>query len=314
MGPTNRQRFRNVIHSVLLLGGMAGITWICVAVSVGPAEALWTLLIVGVVLGLLPRAPKSLLLSLYRARPLGHRDFPEGVDMVRRLAQQADLPRVPLLYYLPSSVPNAFAVGSPGDSAIAVSDGLLRTLDGREFFNVLAHEVSHIAHRDLWLMALADMLARLTGLAALVGIFMLGLNLPLFLLGREAFPWIAVIILIFAPTIMALLQLSLSRAREYDADLGAVNLTGDPRGLASALARLESKAGRFWEGILMPGRRAPDPSLLRSHPSTKERIRRLAELLPESGREQPDYDRETVVRHIPTVTSAPRWHRTGAWF
>jgi heat shock protein HtpX len=87
-----------------------------------------------------------------------------------------------------------------------------------------------------------------------------------------------VLVLIFAPTVGGMLQLALSRTREFDADLGAAMLTGDPDGLASALAKLERAQGRLWEGMMLPGGRIPDPSVLRTHPPTRERIARLMRL------------------------------------
>jgi heat shock protein HtpX len=113
--------------------------------------------------------------------------------------------------------------------------------------------------------------------------------------------------------VVSLLQLALSRAREYDADLDAAGLTGDPRGLASALARLERRQGRYWEEILLPGRRMPDPSLLRTHPPTAERIRRLLALLEpaEPAAAMPSAVTIPIRRPAP---AAPRWHWPGVWY
>jgi heat shock protein HtpX len=233
--------------------------------------------VAGVTIGLLlaPAVPKRMILRAYGARPLSRAEFPAGAAMIDALARRAELPGTPALWYVPSRLPNAFALGTPGESAICVSDGLLRLLDGRELAGVLAHEVSHIAHRDLWIMGLADMMARAVSVVSWIGQIVLLLNLPLFLMGAATVPWHVPLILIFAPVVMALLQLALSRSREYDADLGAARLTGDPDGLASALLKLERRAGRVWEEILLPGRRSPEPSLLRTHPPTAARVERL---------------------------------------
>ena len=117
------------------------------------------------------------------------------------------------------------------------SHSVRRLLSPREPAAVLAHEVAHIANRDLWLMGLADAMSRAVSVASWLGQFLLIINLPLMAAGAATFPWGALLLLVFSPTIMALLQLSLSRRREYDADLGAVELTGDPEALASALTR-----------------------------------------------------------------------------
>jgi heat shock protein HtpX len=216
------------------------------------------------------------MLRLVRARPVAAWQFPDGIHLVRSLAERAALPRTPVLHIAPSPTPNAFAVGAPGDSAIVVTEGLLRLLDRRELAGVLAHEVSHIANRDLWVMGLADMLTRATGLFALAGQMLLFFNLPLALIGAPVVPWIVPLVLILAPAAMTLLQLALSRAREFDADLGAARLTGDPLGLASALTALERRSTSFWR-LLFP-MREPDRSFLRTHPATRDRIARLRAL------------------------------------
>ena len=94
----------------------------------------------------------------------------------------------------------------------------------------------------------------------------------------EPVPWLAVVVLIAAPTVGGLLQMALSRTREFDADLGAAMLTGDPDGLASALTKLERAHGRLWEGMVLPGGRIPNPSVLRTHPQTADRVARLMAL------------------------------------
>lgn len=312
MTPHVDHRLRNFAHSALLLGGMALITWISIAASIGPAAGLWALAGIGIGLMVAPRAPKGWTLALYRARPVSERAFPAGIDMLRRLAGEAGLPRVPELHYIPSSVPNAFAVGSVGNSAIAISDGLLRRLNRRELYGVLAHEVSHVANRDLWLMGLADMMARMTGLACFVGMVLLMLNLPLVLMGVAPVSWVAIVVMILSPTVISLMQLGLSRSREFDADLTAARLTGDPAGLASALQKIDGRPGGLWASIFLPVQRTPDPSLLRSHPPTQERVRRLADLVPrrtapEIVIAEPDFSG-------PVIAGRPRWHRTGVWF
>ena len=114
----------------------------------------------------------------------------------------------------------------------------------------------------------------------------------MWLSGAAGVPWLVVPLLLFAPQNATLLQLALSRARELDADLDAAGLTGDPGGLASALAKLERYQRGAWEQILIPGRRLPEPSVLRTHPPTAERIARLEALsgappLPRSRRAAP---------------------------
>ena len=314
MTPTLRHRLVNIGQSILLIGFMAGLAWICASAIWGADVALWVLAATGGLLLLSPSMPQDLILSLYRAKRLSEREFPEGIALLRALAERAGLRAMPALYYIPSTVPNAFAVGQGPGSAIAISDGMLRTLNGRELAGVLAHEVTHIANRDLWIMGLADIMARFTTVSSFVGQFLLILNLPLILMGEVHLPWTVPLLLAFSPTIMSLLQLALSRAREFDADLGAARLTGDPAGLASALDKLERSTGRFWEEILLPGRRIPEPSLLRTHPSTPDRIRRLMALDPDAFRPRRPPPASMTGPSRPRIVARPRWHRTGVWY
>jgi heat shock protein HtpX len=138
--------------------------------------------------------------------------------------------------------------------------------------------VSHIKRDDTRILGLAAVLAQATRGMSLVGQFLVFLNIPLLLMGQVTVSWTAILLLLLAPGLSGALHLALSRAREYDADLGAVDLTGDPRGLASALHRLE-ELNRGLLHRLFPGRvRIPVPAFLRTHPETEERIRRLLRL------------------------------------
>jgi heat shock protein HtpX len=202
-------------------------------------------------------------------------------------------------------------VGRRNEAGIAVTDGLLRGLGPRELTGVLAHELSHIANEDMWIMGLADAVSRLTSGLSLAGQILLLVNLPLLLLGQVTLPWLAVALLIAAPAVSALLQLALSRRREYDADLQAVRLTGDPRGLAAALSRLERYRSGWLGRVLLPGRGDPDPSLLRTHPATDERVRRLLELEREVEVAFPGVQQRFSLRDFPPVSRRPRWRVGG---
>ena len=209
-----------------------------------------------------------------------------GGGIAQTLADRAGLPRPPALYYVPSRMLNAFAVGDRNASAIGVTDGLLRTLNGRQLAGVLAHEVSHISSDDLRMMTLADTVGRLTHAIAYAGLAMLVVSgATMMVESSSARPALASLLLVSlvllaVPTVVTLLQLALSRAREYDADVAAATLTGDPLGLADALRTLYEHEGRLWERIMVPHRGSPDQLLLRTHPTAQERIRRLRELAP----------------------------------
>jgi len=308
-----RHKLRNLVQSVLLLCGMLAVLVICMGLLFGEDGAIWGLVGWGIALLFSPRVSPRLVLGLYRGERLGPDDFPDGFAMLRRLAERAGLERLPALYYVPSAAVNAFTLGSRSDAAIAITDGMLRTLTLRELTGVLAHELSHIRNNDLWIMNLADSISRLTGMMAFAGTLLIFVSLPMMLAGVVSFPLILVVLLMFAPTIGSLLQLALSRAREYDADLDAAGLTGDPVGLAAALEKLERLQVGGWERILFPGRRMPDPSLLRSHPPTDERIRRLLAVQAPPG-EHAAAQPVRLARHLPVIGTQPRWRPTGLWY
>jgi heat shock protein HtpX len=270
---------RNSAQALLLLGGMVAVVAVLAWTLFGAAGLLWALGIAAVVLALRPVPAPQLVLSMYRAQPLPPHVLPELHRYAHVLAARAGLPAVPRLYYVASPMLNAFAVGGGENAAVAVTDGLLRRLPSRELAGVLAHEVSHIRAGDLWIMNLSDAIGRVTHGLAYGGVLVVLFTLPLTLTGGASTLWVLALLALL-PTVVSLLQLALSRSREYDADLEAAVLTGDPEGLARALERLDSTTGRIWERVLVPHRRAPDPLLLRTHPPTAERARRLRELVP----------------------------------
>jgi heat shock protein HtpX len=319
-----RHKRRNRAQSLLLLAGMVALLSACGWIVAGPEGIVWALIAGGVSLAFSPRISPRLILRLYRAHPLHPAEAPAVHRVLVRICERAGLLRVPALYYVPSRMLNAFAVGQSQEATIALTDGLLRHLTLRELAGVLAHEVSHVRNRDLWIMGLADAIGRLTSFMSFFGVILLVLEVPyLVVAGAENVPWLLIALLIFAPTIGSLLQLALSRTREFDADLDAAGITGDPRGLASALVKLERFQGGLLETLFLPGRRLPDPSLLRTHPSTEERIGRLLSL-----EERPEiFGREFDRDNGPTISAGrrqtfpswpppgrpPRWHVTGLW-
>lgn len=311
-----QRKLTNLAQSILLLGGMAALLGALGWVLGGPAGMVWTLALTAGVLAFSPTLSPRLLVRLYGAWELSPAQAPALFHVLEDLVARAGLSRVPRLYYLPSRILNAFALGGAGESVIVLSDGLLRSLTLRELAGVLAHELSHIRNRDVWVMSLADVVSRLTGLLALAGQLALVISLPFYLFTQAAVPWIPIALLIGAPVLSVVLQLALSRAREYDADLEAAALTGDPADLAAALAKLERRQGAWLERLLMPGRGESEPSLLRTHPSNEERIRRLLDLEGHETAAAPSVA-DMGQRHVPPrppVQRRPRWHIGGWWY
>ena len=308
-------KLRNRLQSLLLIAGMAGLLALCANLLLG-GDA-WIGVFVGLAASMLilPNVPPALILRLYRAQPVDASVSPQLTAIIQTLSQRANLKHPPRLHWLPSQTLNAFAVGSRRDSAIAITDGLLRLLSVRELTGVLAHEISHIRNNDLRIMTMADMITRMTHLLALTGIIAALIALPLMLFEAVSISLLGLMLLIVSPSINALLQLGLSRVREFHADTEAARLTRDPAGLASALSRIDQVQLNPWRRVLMPGYRDIQPSILRSHPHTHERVERLLQLREsERSPEQVWLDQygDLPYRHI--RVHRPR-HRlwTGTW-
>ena len=214
-------------------------------------------------------------------------------------------------HYVPSAVVNAFATGSKQEASIALTDGLLRRLSPRELAGVLAHEIAHIANEDLRVMGLADSVSRFTSLLALMGQIAILLNLPALLVGAAEVYWPGLLLLAASPQLALLAQLGLSRVREFDADRLAAELTGDPQGLASALAKIE-RVSRSWRAWLWPGWGNPEPFWLRTHPATQERIARLLTLAPGPASALPLHAPHFLPESALTPRP-PRWRPSGLW-
>jgi heat shock protein HtpX len=226
----------------------------------------------------LPKISPYWILKLYQARPIDPRQSPPLFMLVNELSDRAGLKHEPAIYWIPSLTLNAFAVGSDKNSAIAITHGLLNLLTPRELAGVLAHEISHIRNNDLRLLMLADVFTRLTHFLALFGILTTLLALPWILTGAIEVSLMGLVLLVIMPAISALLQLGLSRVREFNADLDAARITEDPISLAQALTRINQQNISPWQRILLPGYREYQPSILRTHPDTAERVQRLQSL------------------------------------
>ena len=313
-------KLRNALQSLLLVGAMAGLCGYLAWYLGGSFGAWLALLFVVMGYAVNPAASPRLVMGMFRAELIHPRSAPRLYAVLETLAQRAGLPAVPSLYYLPSRLMNAFTTGGREHAAIAVSDGLLRSLDLRQLAGVLGHEMGHLVNADTRVMAFADLTARVTGFLSVLGQLLLIVNLPLLLFSDYRLDWLPILLLLAAPSLSALVQLALSRSREFEADRTAVELTGDPEGLASALDRMEQYQGRFLERILLPGRGIPEPSLLRTHPATEERIQRLLEL-----REQPRVrevpriqlgwrERDPLREFLERELGRPRRRRGGLWY
>jgi len=232
-----------------------------------------------------------LALLAHRARPISQAEAPSLYAIVERLTRRAGMP-MPRIYLIPSDAANAFATGrNPQHAAVAVTEGILQILNERQLEGVLAHELSHVKNRDILVGTIA---AAIAGLISSIG-YLLRFGLMFAGAGRDsegrrggglaALAWI-----IIAPLIAFMLQLAISRSREYGADASGAALEGDPEGLASALETLEAAqqvrpyeyAGPATAHLFivnpLRGGAAAIMNLLSTHPPLKERIRRLRAL------------------------------------
>jgi len=309
----------NLVQSALLIIALTALVAYLGFILAGPLLA-WISVIVVILAYLFnPLLSPHVVLKLYRGRVLQFDEAPQLYRIVNTLSQRAGLAKPPTLYYLPSNVMNAFATGHPENAVIGLSDGILRRLNLQEIAAVIAHEISHLRHDDLKVMAFADFTARLTHTFSLIGQIFILFSLPLLFLGGFSINWFPILVLLLAPILGALLQLALSRTREFDADLGAVELLGNAQYLAQALSKLEHYQGSWLKRIFFPQGYQSEPSLLRTHPPTQERIDRLVDLM-----ERPDLPfRNVSLLHdiqLPTTLLAkspirPRRHFiSGIWY
>lgn len=310
-------------HSILLVLAMAALLSVVGFLTFGAAGFLISIVFVGISCLFGQRISTAWLMRMYKATEVQPHQAPGMHAAFCELARRADLDPVPKLYYIPSRMPNAFATGHHKTAAVAVTDGILRMMNPREINGILAHELSHLMHRDTKVMGLADTMARITATASRLGFFMILFSIVSSVLSEVALGYslIAFLILFVSPTLMILLQLALSRSREFNADLGAVQLTGDALGLASALQKLErltKQRGGIWQRLLQPGQRRAQPAILRTHPPTDERVKRLLEQADDEQLQAIKRPAEERVRRIripmQRIRRRPRYRVTsGMW-
>ncbi|KTC74325.1 M48 family peptidase [Legionella birminghamensis] len=227
----------------------------------------------------------QIVLRMYKAQPLNENH--PVYSIVSQLANRAQIP-VPKVYIVDTPVPNAFATGrSPEHASVAVTTGILSRLSQEELTGVLAHEISHVTHRDTLISVIAATLAgAISGIANIFMFIPMGSNSE----GERHNPIGAILMLILAPLAAGLIQMAVSRSREYEADVGGAKLSGHPLWLASALGKLEmaNHQGQFPAAenhpttanlfIVNPLTSESLSALFSTHPPTAERIARLQEM------------------------------------
>ena len=225
----------------------------------------------------------KLVLKMYGAREVDETTAPQFYAMVRELAARAQLP-MPKVYIINEDAPNAFATGrNPENAAVAATTGIMRVLSNRELRGVMAHELAHVRHRDILISTISATMAGAISMLANFAMFFGGRDGE----GRPVNPIVGILVAILAPIAAGLIQMAISRAREFEADRGGAEICGDPQALASAL----DKINRYAQGIpLQAAERHPETAqmmivnplsggglrgLFSTHPSTEERVARL---------------------------------------
>ena len=275
----------NTLKTTLLLGVLTGLLlWI--GQYFGGSQGLVVALVFAAVMNLGSYwFSDRIVLTMYGARPLSDQDAPELFRIVRELATAAQMP-MPRVYLIPSESPNAFATGrNPEHAAVAVTEGIMRLLSADELRGVLAHELSHVRNRDTLISAVAAtlagvvmMIARMAQWAAIFG----GMRRDDRDDGEGVLGFLFLVIV--APLAAMLIQLAISRSREYQADATGARLSHAPGSLAAALEKIAAASGRIplpagpatahlW--IVNPLRGNWLANLFSTHPPIEERIRRL---------------------------------------
>src|SRR5215211_4280838 len=283
MTTTRRSNFVAGLRTTILMASLGGLL-VVIGYAIGGIGAASGFLVIALLINLIAFwFSDKIALASARAKPISESEAPGLYQMVRELTTRADLP-MPRLYMIPSEQPNAFATGrSPNHSAVAVTQGITKLLSEDELRGVIAHELAHIRNRDILTQSVASAIgAMITYLAYFFLWFGSDDESPLSLVASLA-------MVLLAPIAASLIQLAVSRQREYAADATGAEFCGNPESLASALLRLEEGA----KAMPMQVNQATEPlyivkpfsgggiaGLFSTHPPIEERVRRLRQMRP----------------------------------
>lgn len=286
MTTTRKSNFAAAFRTTLLMATLTGLLVGIGAVVGGPDMAL-TFLIVALGINLISWFfSDKIAIKMSGAKPVTEEQAPGLYQMVRELCTRADLP-MPSLYVIPQEQPNAFATGrNPKNSAVAVTAGIMKRLSEDELRGVIAHELAHIRNRDVLLQSVASAIGgAITYIAYMLLWFGDEDSGPLGLVAAFA-------MVLLAPIAASLIQLGVSRQREYSADATGAEICGNPESLASALLRLEESAKEIPMQvnsaseplyIVKPFKSGGISGLFSTHPPIEERVRRLRQMRPALG-------------------------------
>jgi heat shock protein HtpX len=282
MSTTKRSNFAAGLRTTILLATLTGL-FVVIGFAIGGAQTALLFLGIGAIFNLGAYwFSDKIALKMSGAKPISEEEAPRLYQMVRELTTRAGLP-MPSLHLIPQEQPNAFATGrSPDRSAVAVTQGILKLLSEDELRGVIAHELAHIRNRDVLIQSVA---ATIAGAITYLGYMLLWFGgddeSPIGLIGSLA-------MVLLAPIAATIIQLAISRQREFSADATGADICGNPESLASALLRLEEGA----KAIPMHVNQAAEPlyivkpihggfaGLFSTHPPIEERVKRLRQMRP----------------------------------
>jgi heat shock protein HtpX len=283
MTTTKQSTWGATLRTTILMASLGGLL-VVIGALIGGASTAGLFLLMALAINFFAYFfSDKMALKMSRAQPIEESEAPRLYQIVRELTTRAGLP-MPRLYMIPQDQPNAFATGrNPKHSAVAVTRGITKLLSEDELRGVLAHELTHIRNRDILIQSVASAIgAAITYLAYMFMWFGNDDNSPLSLVASLA-------MVLLAPIAASIIQLSISRQREYAADAGGAEICGNPESLASALLRLEQGA----TAMPMQVNQAAEPlyivkpfsgkgmaSLFSTHPPIEERVRRLRQMRP----------------------------------
>lgn len=274
-------RFVNNTKTAMLMGLMFGLILLGGYMVGGPRGLMFAFLFGGLGNIIAYFHSDKLAITMMKGKQVDERSAPDLVEMVGRLSRNAGLP-MPRVFVCPQEAPNAFATGrNPKHAAVAVTQGALRLLSYDELEGVMAHELAHVKNRDTLTSTIAATIAG--AISALGWIFMFGGR------NRDVHPAVALLFIVLAPLAAGIIQMAISRSREYVADADGARIAGTPHGLISALQKLEATAKRVPMHNQMPTQNhmfIVQPlsgggglsKLFSTHPKTADRVAKLREL------------------------------------
>ncbi len=276
----------NLVKTAILMAAITGL-FIAVGAMLGGQEGMVMALIFAIGMNFFSYwFSDKLVLKMTNAQEVDEGSAPQFYEMIRELANKANLP-MPRVYLIEEDSPNAFATGrNPENAAVAATTGIMRILSNRELRGVMAHELAHVKHRDILISTIAATMAGAVSAIANMALLLGNRNAD----GRSGSPIAGILVAILAPMAAGLIQMSISRAREYEADRGGAEIAQDPEALASALEKIH----RYAKGIpfdavehhpetaqmmiMNPLTASGISQLFSTHPATEDRVHRLMEM------------------------------------